>query len=90
MNSRHVEAAQIVDVIRSGAATRQTSHLRGDALMHAATVGHAALVGREAHGELARAQTVGEVRGSDPAAGVRTPVVEPSEDVRLVKVTEKQ
>ena len=70
MDARDVETAQVVNVTCAGAATRQTTHLRLDALEHAATVVHTLAVGGLSQAQLAGAQTLVEVAAPDAAVTV--------------------
>ena len=76
MDARDVEATQVVNVTCAGAATRQTTHLRLDALEHAATVVHTLAVGGLSQAQLAGAQTLVEVTTLDAAVSVTWFVVD--------------
>ena len=76
MDARDVEAAQVVNVTCAGATTRQTTHLRLDALVHAATVVHTLAVGGLSQAQLTGAQTLVEVTTLDAAVSVTWFVVD--------------
>ena len=70
VDARDVEATQVVNVTCAGATTRQTTHLRLDALEHAATVVHTLAVGGLSQAQLTGAQTLVEVVTPDAAVTV--------------------
>ena len=67
MDASDVKAAQLSKVACTSAATRQATHLRLYALVHAAPVIHALAVGGLSQSELAGARTLIEVLAPDAA-----------------------
>ena len=67
MDASDVKAAQLSKVARTSAATREATHLRLYALVHAAPVVHALPVGGLSQSELASARTLIEVLAPDAA-----------------------